>query len=83
MTAVAERAAAQPVGQDGSAAIRSTGLTKRFPGGQIAVDAVDLVVPRGVGLAPRDRLRQPDVLLGAQRRHQVVSLEDEPDPVTT
>ena len=47
MTAVAERAAAQPVGQDGSAAIRSFGLTKRFPGGQVAVDAVDLVVPRG------------------------------------
>jgi len=47
VTAVAERAAAQPVGQDGSAAIRSFGLTKRFPGGQIAVDAVDLVVPRG------------------------------------
>jgi ABC-type multidrug transport system ATPase subunit len=45
--AVAERAAARPVGPDGSSAIRSTGLTKRFPGGQIAVDAVDLLVPRG------------------------------------
>jgi len=45
--AVAERAAAQPAGPDGSSAIRSSGLTKRFPGGQIAVDAVDLLVPRG------------------------------------
>jgi ABC-2 type transport system ATP-binding protein len=45
--ALAERAAAQPVGHDGSPAIRSSGLTKRFPGGQVAVDAVDLLVPRG------------------------------------
>jgi lantibiotic transport system ATP-binding protein len=47
MTAVVERAAAQPIGVDDSAAIRSFGLTKRFPGGQVAVDAVDLLVPRG------------------------------------
>ena len=33
-------------GDDGTA-IRTAGLTKRFPGGQVAVDAVDLVVPRG------------------------------------
>jgi ABC-2 type transport system ATP-binding protein len=45
--AVAERAAERPLGLDGSAAIRSSGLTKRFPGGQVAVDAVDLLVPRG------------------------------------
>jgi ABC-2 type transport system ATP-binding protein len=45
--AVAERAAAHPVGLDGSPAIGSSGLTKRFPGGQVAVDAVDLLVPRG------------------------------------
>ena len=28
-------------------AIRTTGLTKRFRGGQVAVDAIDLAVPRG------------------------------------
>jgi ABC-type multidrug transport system ATPase subunit len=44
---VAERAAEQPIGNAGSAAIRSERLTKRFPGGQVAVDAVDLLVPRG------------------------------------
>jgi ABC-type multidrug transport system ATPase subunit len=32
---------------DGSSAIRTHGLTKRFPGGQVAVDDVDLIVPRG------------------------------------
>jgi ABC-2 type transport system ATP-binding protein len=32
---------------DGAAAIRTTGLTKRFPGGQVAVDHIDLHVPRG------------------------------------
>jgi ABC-2 type transport system ATP-binding protein len=32
-------------GQD--TAIRTTGLTKRFPGGQVAVDHIDLAVPRG------------------------------------
>jgi ABC-type multidrug transport system ATPase subunit len=30
-----------------AAAIRTSGLTKRFPGGQVAVNAVDLDVPRG------------------------------------
>jgi ABC-2 type transport system ATP-binding protein len=30
-----------------AAAIRTTGLTKRFPGGQVAVNAIDLEVPRG------------------------------------
>ncbi|MHB1849100.1 MAG: ABC transporter ATP-binding protein [Acidimicrobiales bacterium] len=35
-----------PVGQF-SAAIRTRGLTKRFRGGQVAVDRVDLEVPRG------------------------------------
>jgi ABC-2 type transport system ATP-binding protein len=44
---VAERAAAEPLSTGGSAAIRSQSLTKRFPGGQVAVDAVDLVVPSG------------------------------------
>ena len=32
---------------DAPAAVRTTGLTKRFRGGQVAVDALDLVVPRG------------------------------------
>jgi ABC-2 type transport system ATP-binding protein len=43
---VAERAAAGPDAGT-SVAIRTTGLTKRFPGGQVAVDAVDLSVPHG------------------------------------
>ncbi|MFI7699934.1 ATP-binding cassette domain-containing protein [Nonomuraea sp. NPDC049480] len=38
--------AAPPSGPD-SAAIVTHGLTKRFRGGQIAVDALDLAVPRG------------------------------------
>jgi lantibiotic transport system ATP-binding protein len=42
---LAARAAAVPLNED--AAIRTAGLTKRFPGGQVAVDAVDLLVPRG------------------------------------
>jgi ABC-type multidrug transport system ATPase subunit len=45
--AVTERAAAVPLGNGGTPAIRSEGLTKRFPGGQVAVDAVDLLVPSG------------------------------------
>jgi ABC-type multidrug transport system ATPase subunit len=45
--AVTEQAAALPLGSPGSPAIRSEGLTKRFPGGQVAVDAVDLLVPSG------------------------------------
>jgi ABC-2 type transport system ATP-binding protein len=32
---------------DGSAAITTRGLTKRFPGGQVAVDRLDLDVPTG------------------------------------
>jgi ABC-2 type transport system ATP-binding protein len=43
---VAERAAAGPDART-ALAIRTTGLTKRFPGGQVAVDAVDLAVPHG------------------------------------
>ena len=43
---VAERAAAGPDAET-ALAIRTTGLTKRFPGGQVAVDAVDLAVPHG------------------------------------
>ena len=39
-----ERSAAEA---DGSTAIRTVGLTKRFPGGQVAVDHIDLAVPRG------------------------------------
>ncbi|SEU44733.1 ABC-2 type transport system ATP-binding protein [Nonomuraea wenchangensis] len=38
--------AAPPAG-DSSAAIVTRGLTKRFRGGQVAVDALDLTVPRG------------------------------------
>jgi ABC-2 type transport system ATP-binding protein len=38
----------QPAGSlQATTAIRTEGLTKRFPGGQVAVDAVDLHVPRG------------------------------------
>lgn len=32
---------------DGPLAVRTEGLTKRFPSGQVAVDGVELVVPRG------------------------------------
>jgi ABC-type multidrug transport system ATPase subunit len=45
--AATERAAAIPRGDETSPAISSAGLTKRFPGGQVAVDAVDLLVPSG------------------------------------
>jgi ABC-type multidrug transport system ATPase subunit len=45
--AVTERSTAESANVSGAAAISSTGLTKRFPGGQIAVNAVDLFVPRG------------------------------------
>lgn len=34
-------------GQEGAPAIRTEGLTKRFPSGQVAVDGIDLLVPRG------------------------------------
>jgi hypothetical protein len=39
------------------------------------------IQPLAVGLAPGDRQRQQDVLLGAQYRQQVEGLEDEPDLV--
>jgi ABC-2 type transport system ATP-binding protein len=32
---------------EATSAIRTSGLTKRFPGGQVAVDRIDLDVPRG------------------------------------
>ena len=38
---------ASPAGELAGPAIRSTGLSKRFRGGQLAVDSVDLEVPRG------------------------------------
>ncbi len=38
---------AQPFEGDGEPVIRTRSLTKRFPGGQVAVDSVDLAVPRG------------------------------------
>ena len=47
MTAAVE--AAHPVGAPPlpDAAVRTTGLTKRFRGGQVAVDDLELLVPRG------------------------------------
>ncbi|NUS05343.1 MAG: ABC transporter ATP-binding protein [Nonomuraea sp.] len=39
--------AAPPPGERGEHAIVTRGLTKRFRGGQVAVDALDLAVPRG------------------------------------
>lgn len=49
--AVAAAMAAGPVvtagGAGGSAAIETRGLTKRYRGGQLAVDSLDLAVPRG------------------------------------
>jgi ABC-2 type transport system ATP-binding protein len=53
LPAAEDRTAAQPGGSGGSqvpdqpAAIRTDGLTKRFRGGQLAVDGIDLVVPYG------------------------------------
>jgi ABC-type multidrug transport system ATPase subunit len=44
-TAVAERTPSSTV--DTGTAVRSTGLTKRFRSGQVAVDHIDLEVPRG------------------------------------
>lgn len=41
----AAEAGPAPVG--GSSVIRTKGLTKRFAGGQLAVDSLDLTVPRG------------------------------------
>jgi ABC-2 type transport system ATP-binding protein len=43
---VAERATGETRRTE-ALAIKTEGLTKRFPGGQVAVDAIDLVVPRG------------------------------------
>ena len=39
--------AAAQAAADGAAVIRTKGLTKRFAGGQLAVDGLDLTVPRG------------------------------------
>ena len=44
---LAERTNGGPDDARAAPAIRTRGLTKRFPGGQVAVDAVDLDVPRG------------------------------------
>ncbi len=41
------RATAASPAPAGDAAVRTTGLTKRFRGGQVAVNALDLDVPRG------------------------------------
>ena len=41
------RDAARPAGTDTALAVSTTGLTKRFRGGQVAVDHIDLAVPRG------------------------------------
>jgi ABC-2 type transport system ATP-binding protein len=43
----ADGAAADGAHGTDSTAIRTTGLTKRFAGGQVAVDGLDLLVPRG------------------------------------
>jgi ABC-type glutathione transport system ATPase component len=47
MTAPALERAAPTTPLAVEAAVRTDGLTKRFPGGQIAVDDLELVVPRG------------------------------------
>ncbi len=44
----ATAAAASPAGTGQALAVSTTGLTKRFRGGQVAVDHIDLAVPRGV-----------------------------------
>lgn len=48
MTALAQEQADQAsTGQDASLVVATSGLTKRFRGGQVAVDHIDLEVPRG------------------------------------
>jgi ABC-2 type transport system ATP-binding protein len=49
MTAATDDAEPAAAGGDGAAdlAVRTTGLTKRFRSGQVAVDGIDLQVPRG------------------------------------
>ena len=47
MTAVVTAPAGAPAGLAVDAAVRTTGLTKRFRSGQVAVDDLELVVPRG------------------------------------
>ncbi|GAA0944461.1 ABC transporter ATP-binding protein [Nonomuraea longicatena] len=47
MTTIVEFEAGAPHGAAPSPALTTKGLTKRFRGGQVAVDAVDLSVPRG------------------------------------
>ena len=47
MTALVESTAVVQDLAGVDAAVRTTGLTKRFRGGQVAVDHLDLVVPRG------------------------------------
>ena len=56
-------------------AIRTTGLTKRFPGGQVAVDAVDLAVPHGavygfLGPNGSGKTTTIRILLGPDRGHR-------------
>ena len=47
MSSPATAEAASPAGELAGPAITSAGLSKRFRGGQLAVDSVDLEVPRG------------------------------------
>lgn len=51
MTTTSPRTAAVPApahpGEGGDAVVRTRGLTKRFRSGQVAVDGIDLEVPRG------------------------------------
>jgi ABC-2 type transport system ATP-binding protein len=46
-TAAAAAATPAPLDADGPLALSTRGLTKRFRGGQVAVDHIDLVVPHG------------------------------------
>src|SRR3954454_8553684 len=69
--------------RDGDALLLAAGELRRAVRQPVAqAHGVDqLVEPGTFGLAPGQRERQRDVLLGAQHRHEVEGLEDEAEPV--
>ena len=76
-----DRRARDQRARDGHALLLAAGHLGRAVGEPVAdADGVDQAVePLAVGLAPGDRQRQQDVLLGVQHRQQVERLEDEAD----
>ena len=78
-----DRRARDQRARDGDALLLAAGQLGRAVVQAVAdADRVDQPVePLAVGLAPGDRERQQDVLLGVEHRQQVEGLEDEADPV--